>query len=126
MKREPFTITIPGMAEIRELEENQKACENQEPLTKEEEEKIQAVRDQLGTDFCRRCNYCAPCSVGIQIPSVFLFAFAAGIRRLPVKQPCRGADMAYWRDEADRRKQRKNGKQGAGRVDFPDRMLPVE
>ena len=62
------------MAEIRELEENQKACENQEPLTKEEEEKIQAVRDQLGTDFCRRCNYCAPCSVGIQIPSVFLFA----------------------------------------------------
>ena len=65
------TITIPGMAEIRELEENQKACENQEPLTKEEEEKIQAVRDQLGTDFCRRCNYCAPCSVGIQIPSVF-------------------------------------------------------
>ena len=68
------TITIPGMAEIRELEENQKACENQEPLTKEEEEKIQAVRDQLGTDFCRRCNYCAPCSVGIQIPSVFLFA----------------------------------------------------
>lgn len=43
-------------------------------LTKEEEEKIQAVRDQLGTDFCRRCNYCAPCSVGIQIPSVFLFA----------------------------------------------------
>ena len=51
---------------------------------------------------------------------------ASGIRRLPVKQPCRGADMAYWRDEADRRKQRKNGKQGAGRVDFPDRMLPVE
>ena len=35
------TITIPGMAEIRELEENQKACENQEPLTKEEKEKIQ-------------------------------------------------------------------------------------
>ena len=34
----------------------------------------QAVRDQLGTDFCRRCNYCAPCSVGIQIPSVFLFS----------------------------------------------------
>ena len=55
-----------------------------------------------------------------------MYTFAAGIRRLPVKQPCREADMAYWRDEADRRKQRKNGKQGAGRVDFPDRMLPVE
>uniref|UniRef100_UPI004028A109 4Fe-4S dicluster domain-containing protein n=4 Tax=Gemmiger TaxID=204475 RepID=UPI004028A109 len=22
---------------------------------------------------CRRCNYCAPCTVGISIPSVFLF-----------------------------------------------------
>ena len=26
-----------------------------------------------------------------------MYTFAAGIRRLPVKQPCRGADMAYWR-----------------------------
>ena len=30
------------------------------------------VRRQLGTNFCRRCNYCAPCSVGIGIPNVFL------------------------------------------------------
>ena len=29
--------------------------------------------DALGTQFCRRCNYCAPCTVGISIPSVFLF-----------------------------------------------------
>ena len=33
----------------------------------------QKVRDALGTQFCRRCNYCAPCTVGISIPSVFLF-----------------------------------------------------
>ena len=33
-----------------------------------------AVREQLGTNFCRRCNYCAPCTMGISIPSVFLFA----------------------------------------------------
>ena len=26
------------------------------------------------TNFCRRCNYCAPCTVGISIPSAFLFA----------------------------------------------------
>lgn len=68
------TVVIPGMAEARELEENVKACENSMPLTKEEEEKLEAVRKQLGTNFCRRCNYCAPCTVGINIPSVFLFA----------------------------------------------------
>ena len=37
-------------------------------------QEMDKVREQLGTDFCRRCNYCAPCTVGINIPSVFLFA----------------------------------------------------
>ena len=68
------TIVIPGMAEEKEIEENIKACLDPSPLSEKELEEIQAVRDQLGTNFCRRCNYCAPCSVGISIPNVFLFA----------------------------------------------------
>ena len=35
---------------------------------------MEAIRQQLGTNFCRRCNYCAPCTAGISIPNVFLFA----------------------------------------------------
>ena len=35
------------MAEIRELEENQKACENPEPLSREEFAGIEQVREQL-------------------------------------------------------------------------------
>ena len=27
----------------------------------------------MGTQFCRRCGYCAPCTVGIPIPNVFTF-----------------------------------------------------
>ena len=68
------TVVIPGMAEVRELEQNLAACSNTEPLTDEELKARDKVREQLGTDFCRRCNYCAPCPVGINIPSVFLFA----------------------------------------------------
>lgn len=68
------TVVIPGMAESREIEENMKACSDTSPLTEEELAKMEEVRKQLGTDFCRRCNYCAPCTVGINIPSVFLFA----------------------------------------------------
>jgi predicted aldo/keto reductase-like oxidoreductase len=30
------------------------------------------VRKFLGENFCRRCNYCAPCAAGISIPAVFL------------------------------------------------------
>ena len=69
-----YVCSNPGMAESSELEENMAACSNEAPLTEEELAKMEVVRKQLGTDFCRRCNYCAPCSVGINIPSVFLFA----------------------------------------------------
>ena len=68
------TVVIPGMAEVHELDENIKACSNTEPLTEEELAKMDKIREQLGNDFCRRCNYCAPCTVGISIPSAFLFA----------------------------------------------------
>lgn len=68
------TVVIPGMAEAGELDENIQACEDEKSLTEEELKKIEDVKKQLGADFCRRCNYCAPCTVGINIPSVFLFA----------------------------------------------------
>lgn len=68
------TVVIPGMAEVSELEENIKACADTTPLTQAELSQMEEVRHQLGTNFCRRCNYCAPCTVGISIPSAFLFA----------------------------------------------------
>lgn len=67
------TLTIPGMAELSEAEQNIAAVSNTEPLTQQEEQAIAEVRRVLGTNFCRRCNYCAPCTAGISIPSVFLF-----------------------------------------------------
>ena len=66
-------VTIPGMAEPGELEQNLAAINDTAPLSAEELAKIEEIRKALGTQFCRRCNYCAPCSVGISIPSVFLF-----------------------------------------------------
>lgn len=68
------TVVIPGMAEVSELEENIKACADTTPLTQAELSQMEEVRHQLGINFCRRCNYCAPCTVGISIPSAFLFA----------------------------------------------------
>ena len=67
------TVVIPGMADAKEIEQNLAAGENTAPLTAEEQKKVAEVRQALGTQFCRRCNYCAPCTVGINIPSVFLF-----------------------------------------------------
>ena len=66
------TVVIPGMATTEEIAQNIAAVSNTEPLTDEEQEKIEKIRELLGTNFCRRCNYCAPCTAGINIPLVFL------------------------------------------------------
>ncbi|MBR6554888.1 MAG: aldo/keto reductase, partial [Clostridia bacterium] len=66
------TVVIPGMADPAEIEQNLAAVNNEAPLSEEELAGIDQVRAQLGTQFCRRCNYCAPCTVGISIPNVFL------------------------------------------------------
>ena len=68
------TVVIPGMADMKEIDENVQACNDNSPLTQEEKNQIESIKKQLGIQFCRRCNYCAPCSVGIAIPNVFLFA----------------------------------------------------
>jgi predicted aldo/keto reductase-like oxidoreductase len=68
-----ISIVIPGMADPKELEQNLAAVENTAPLSPAELEKIAQIKEELGTQFCRRCNYCAPCTVGISIPNMFLF-----------------------------------------------------
>lgn len=65
-------ISIPGMGSAEEVERNAVAAEELGPLTEEELERCQAIRRELGSHFCRRCGYCAPCTVGIDIPSNFL------------------------------------------------------
>ena len=67
------TVVIPGMAETRELEQNMAAVNNTAPITAEEKAGFLEVRNQLGTNFCRRCNYCQPCAAGINISGAFLF-----------------------------------------------------
>ena len=67
------TVVIPGMADAAEIAQNASAISDTAPLSDKEQEKIAGIRAELGTNFCRRCNYCAPCAVGINIPGVFLF-----------------------------------------------------
>jgi len=67
------TVVIPGMYCKEEVAQNVAAAQNTEPLNSEELARADAILAHLGEHFCRRCNYCAPCTVGISIPSVFLF-----------------------------------------------------
>ena len=67
------TVVIPGMAEPKELEQNIAAVSDTSAITPEEKAAFREVRNQLGTNFCRRCNYCQPCAAGINISGAFLF-----------------------------------------------------
>ena len=66
------TVVIPGMAAPEEIAQNIAAVCDTTPLSDKEKEATEAVRASLDTHFCRRCNYCAPCTAGISIYSVFL------------------------------------------------------
>ena len=67
------TVVIPGMAAMEEVEQNLAAANDENPLSQEELAAMERVRKELGQNFCRRCNYCQPCSAGVNISGAFLF-----------------------------------------------------
>ncbi len=68
----PHAVVIPGMYRAEEVEQNLRTADIS-PLTEEEQARAAAIVVELGEHFCRRCNYCAPCTAGISISAAFLF-----------------------------------------------------
>ena len=66
------SVVIPGMCDVREVRQNIDAFENTAPLTEGELARIETIRKELGTQFCRRCNYCQPCTAGISMSGIFV------------------------------------------------------
>ena len=66
------SVVIPGMYDLREVDENLAAVADTSPLTAQELAQIETIRRELGTQFCRRCNYCQPCTAGISISGIFV------------------------------------------------------
>lgn len=71
LENENLTVAIPGMANIDEVRRNAKVGQDFHPLSDEEKAELIKEAKSLGDDFCRRCAYCAPCRVGIDIPGIF-------------------------------------------------------
>ncbi len=72
MSRDHIDVAIPGMDKVEQVGKNIKATDNHK-LTGEDINNIEEIRTTLGNKFCRRCEYCMPCTVGINIPTNFLF-----------------------------------------------------
>lgn len=71
LSKEYVSVAIPGMDSIDQVMQNVNALDNL-VLTEDDNKTIEEIRNTLGKRFCRRCEYCMPCPVNINIPANFL------------------------------------------------------
>lgn len=70
LNNENISVIIPGMESVEQVREN--AGVQAGAYTEEEAKYIEEIKKELSNDFCRRCGYCMPCTMGINIPFSFL------------------------------------------------------
>ncbi len=63
-------IVLAGMAELKEYLANKEALNGE--FTTDDEAQATSLKAELGQNFCRRCGYCLPCPVAINIPMVWV------------------------------------------------------
>jgi len=69
----PVSSVLVGMDCTKEVRENASiGCEPVD-FSKSDREELQRQADELGSSFCRRCEYCMPCPAGLQIPDILRF-----------------------------------------------------
>ena len=64
------TVGVEKPEQVKELVE---LSENQLVLNDEDRAEMERIRKELGTRFCRACNYCQPCPEDIKISRVLWF-----------------------------------------------------
>lgn len=88
----PISVAIPGMDEVAQITENIAAADAP-PLMQAELDEMQQEADRLGPNFCRRCAYCAPCTVGIDIAQCFIFHLQYTVYGMQDSIPARYAGL---------------------------------
>ncbi len=67
---EPGVLVLAGVEHTDLLDENWRVFQEGASLTEGEQREIAALQQSYDKVFCRRCNYCQPCSEGIAIQAV--------------------------------------------------------
>ena len=77
----PDIIPIPGIEKIAEIEEIVKIVESSRKITRAEKLEMRHIKENLGSRFCHRCDYCQPCTMNIPISTVL--THKSTYKRLP-------------------------------------------
>jgi len=63
-------VPVPGVEKAEEMEEIVGIVNGSWELTPQQRQEMEDIRTRVGTRFCRQCEYCMPCSEGVQIPAL--------------------------------------------------------
>ena len=91
--QEPDVVAIPGMDMVEHIQQNIVAGDPVRALTNEERASLEQEAKEVGKSFCRRCGYCLPCAVGIDIPQIFIFRLQYNRYGLKSTTPTRYAGL---------------------------------
>ena len=72
----PNVVPIPGSETLEKARENWEIFTKGYSLTEKDKERIDAIREDFHQQFCRRCDYCQPCTEKINIQ------FAVGLKTI--------------------------------------------
>ncbi len=73
LRQFPDIVLIPGIERVPEIEEIARLFEGPKEMTAGEKQEMARIIQELGTRFCRRCDYCQPCSAEIPISDIMSF-----------------------------------------------------
>lgn len=75
----PNIVPIPGSETLEKALENWKIFTEGYSLTEKDKERIEALKKEFDRQFCRRCDYCQPCTEKINIQ--FIVGLKSVIKR---------------------------------------------
>ncbi len=88
----PDIVPIPGSETLEKARENWKIFTEGYSLTEKDKEQMEAVKREFNRQFCRRCDYCQPCSEKINIQ------FALGLKTIVKRFGPQAAELGWMKD----------------------------
>jgi predicted aldo/keto reductase-like oxidoreductase len=85
-------VPIPGSETLEKVHENWKIFTEGYSLTEKDEERIEALKKEFDRQFCRRCDYCQPCTEKINIQ------FAVGLKSIIKRFGPQAREVGWMKD----------------------------
>jgi len=84
LRRFANVIPVVGIQQTEEIDEIVTVMEGPAKMSASEEAEMARIKQELGTRFCRRCNYCQPCPQ--EIPISVVLTFESFVKRMPLER----------------------------------------